>query len=87
MKSFCAALFVAALALAQIPVDPASWPGDSFDQYRSFVIKLDQFNRKLGGCPATGLDMSACSAASGTYDVALWRQLRKDAQQVFMLSQ
>lgn len=81
-------LWIVAARAQDITVDVQYvWNGGApeFDKFREFVLKLDRFNRKLGGCPEKGLDMTACSPASGYFDAGLWKNLRKDAREVFKL--
>lgn len=87
LKRTLALAVLAAAAIGQITVGPDVWADDEFQRYRKFVMTLDQFDRKLGGCPAKGLDLAACNAARGSFDAALWMQMRKDAREVFRLRQ
>jgi hypothetical protein len=75
------------MGIAQITVDDGVWEEIQFQKYRSFVLKLDQFNRKLGGCPAQGFDLSDCKSGLGTFDAGRWKEIRRDAAEVFMLKQ
>ena len=66
-----------------IIVETKKAPGDAYE-YEKFIFKLDQFNRKLGGCPKTG-HLEICYAPNGVYDAKLWNELRKQAAKVFHL--
>ena len=63
------------------PVEDRVIPNDP-QAYEEFVQKLDQFNRKLGGCPKTG-HAETCYAPSGTYDAKLWKDLCSRAAKIF----
>lgn len=86
-RSTAAAALLAGVLAAQIVVEPERVWGPSapdFIRYRDFVMKLDRFDRRLGGCPdESGLDLSACDPARGYFDARLWLELRRDAQRVF----
>lgn len=65
------------------PVQTKVVPGNAYE-YEQFILKLDEFNRKLGGCPKRG-STETCYAPNGVYDAKLWKDLTKRAERVFHL--
>lgn len=63
------------------PTQTALIPGDA-QEYTTFIQKLDEFNRKLGGCPKRG-SLETCYAPRGVYDAKLWKDLCKRAEKIF----
>lgn len=59
--------------------------GANSRDYAQLISKLDQFNRKLGGCPKDG-HLETCYAPSGTMDAKLWKEIRGLAAKVFHLA-
>ena len=53
-------------------------------EYEAFLAKLDEFDRKLGGCPPQG-SLETCYPPKGVFDAKLWKNLCKRAQRIFKL--
>ena len=72
----------------QFRVDYKTWTASdiSMDKYADLVALMDQFNRKLGGCPEKGFDMSLCIASRGIWDAKLWAKISQLGSELFSSS-
>jgi len=61
---------------------PASVPFD-YDNYMSFVQRLDKFHRKLHGCDSRAIHYDECHPGLAELDLKLWKELAAESKKVF----
>ncbi len=63
--------------------------GRDFDihTYLPLAQAMDEFNRRLAGCPKTAIHIEECIPGAGIFDAKLWKKVRKLAKQAFDLQE
>lgn len=54
-----------------------------YDKYMTFAHHMDKFHRKLHGCDDKATKYEDCHPGLGTLDLGMWRDLQKEAKDVF----
>ena len=66
----------------QWPVADTTFLMGDTEGYARFIKDLDQFNRKMGGCPLVG-PATGCVAGAGVFDLRLWDSLSRRGMKIF----